>query len=301
MLFHLQGIRDYVRGDFNQANIGSFIQEADIDRWANEGYMAYTHRLMLTDQGYFEQTFPLDITAAQEQIALPTIFDGRGKFMKTILLERVLATSRVPLTFHRRYNEANSTNGGLAGFSYLPTWKFRGNNIILEPTPTFTELNAGGTAGLLLTAQIMPPRLYLATALAGSSTTMTFDSSADPRDSYYNGARVYIISGTGAGQINTVLSYVGATRVATFNSSWGVTPNSTSVFSTLMHEDFPEDFHEMIPLYALKCAFGKERDGNSAQSFIITRLKELENQLKDFCDKRTTARKFMQAWHIELF
>ena len=263
--------------------------------------MTYSRKLMLTDQGYFEQTFPLDITAGVEAIALPTVLDGRGKHLKTILLERVLPTSRVPLTFHRRYNEANSTNGGIAGWSYLPTWKFRGNNIILEPTPTFTELNAGGTAGLLLTAQIMPARLHLGTAQAGGALTITFDTAADPRNSYYVGTQIYIISGTGAGQIRTVLSYVGSTKIATMTAGWTVVPDSTSIFSTLVHEDFPEDFHEMLPLYALKCAFGKERSHQAQVAEIATRLKPLEDQMKDFCNNRTTARKFMQAWNIELF
>jgi hypothetical protein len=299
-MFHLQEIRDYVRADFNQSDIGSFIQEADIDRWANEGYMKYAHSLMLTDEGYFEQTFSLDITSGKEEIPLPTIFDGRGKHLKTILLERVLATERIPLRFHKRYNEANSTNGGLAGWSYLPTWKFRGNNLILEPTPTFTEAGTA-TSGLMLTAQVMPARLHLGTAQAGDASSITFDTAADPRNSYYVGAQVYIVSGTGAGQLRTVSAYVGLTKVATVSATWTVNPDSTSIFSTVIHEDFPEDFHELLPLYALKRAFGKERSNNTEQSFILTTLKELENQLKDFCEDRTDARKFMQPWHIELF
>jgi hypothetical protein len=220
--------------------------------------------------------------------------------MKTMLLERVLATERVPLRFHKRYNEANSTNGGISGWSYLPSWKFRGNYLILEPTPTFTELNNGGTAGLLLTAQVMPPRLHLGTASAGGATSITFDSAADPRTSYYVGCSIYIVSGTGNGQIRTVTAYVGSTKVATVDSAWTVNPDSTSVFSTLLHEDFPEDFHEMIPLYALKRAYGKERSLQAQLTSITTTLKPLEDQLKDYCEDRTTARKFMQPWHIEL-
>lgn len=300
MLFNLQAIRDYVRADFNQSDVGSFIQEADIDRWVNEGYMNYSHRLMLSDEGYFEQTFGLDITANQEAVALPTVFDGRGKHMKTILLERVLSTERVPLRFHKRYNEANSTNGGVGGWSYLPTWKFRGNNIILEPTPTFTEA-ASATSGLLLTAQVMPARLHLGTAQAGGNTSITFDTSADPRTSYYVGCQVYIVSGTGAGQIRTVSAYVGSTKVATVSAAWTTNPDNTSVFTTLLHEDFPEDFHELLPLYSLKCALAKERSGSAEATHINGRLKELELQLKDYCEDRTTARKFMQPWNIELF
>lgn len=299
MLFHLKAIRDYVRADFNQSDIGSFIQEADIDRWVNEAYMTYSRKLMLTSEGYFEQLFPLDITAGQEAIALPTIFDGRGKHLKTILLERVLPTERIPLRFHRRYNEANSTNGGLSGWSFLPTWKFRGNNIILEPTPTFTEV-ATATTGLILTAQVMPARLHMGTAQGGTATSITFDADADPRNSYYVGTSIYIISGTGVGQIRTISAYNGLTKIATV-PTWTVNPDSTSVFSTLIHEDFSEDFHEILPLYALKCAFGKERSHSSIVAEIASRLKPLEDQLKDFCEDRTEARKFMQPWHNELF
>jgi hypothetical protein len=298
MLFHLQAIRDYVRADFNQSDVGSFIQEADIDRWANEAYMYYARKLMLTSEGYFEQTFGLDITAGTETIALPTVFDGRGKHLKTILLERCLATCRVPLQYHRRYTEANSTNGGVSGLSYLPRYKFRGNNIVLEPTPTFSETSTA-TSGLLLTAQVMPPHLHLGTAAAGGATSITFDSLADPRNSYYLGASVYIISGTGIGQVRVISAYVGTTKVATV-PTWTVNPDTTSIFSILIHEDFPEDFHEIIPLYATKCALGKERSNTTEGTHIITRLKGYEEQLKDFCEDRTEARKFVQPWNVEI-
>lgn len=299
MLFHLPAIRDYIRADFSQDSVTGFVDEPMLDRWVNEGYMKYSHVLMLADEGYFEQTFGLDIISGQEEVPLPSLFDGRGAHLKTMLLERVLSNQRIPLTFHKRYNEANSTNGGLSGFSFLPTWKFRGSNIILEPTPTFTEL-ASSTSGLLLTAQVMPARLVSGTVVAATATTITLPTVADPRDDYYNGERIFIVSGTGAFQFRTITDYVGLTRVATV-AAWTITPDLTSVFSTLIHEDFPEDFHELLPLYGLKCAFGKERSMSTDQGHLVTRMRELEQMLKDFVEDRTTARKFMQPWHIELF
>jgi hypothetical protein len=300
MLFTLPAIREYVRRDFSQDGTTGFISTDDIDRWVNEGYMRYVHHLMLADAGYFEQTFQLGITSGQEEIALPTIFDGRGKFMKSMLLERVNSTERIPLRFHKRYNEANSTSGGLSGFSYLPTWKFRGNNIILEPTPTFTEA-ASSTTGLLLTAQVMPPRLRSATAQAGTGTTITLDTGADPRNDYYKTTKIFIVSGTGAGQVATISGYVGLTKVATVSSTFSPVPDLTSVYSIVIHEDFPEDFHEMLPLYALKCALGKERSMTTDQQYLVTRLATLESDFKNYVEDRTTARKFMQPWNIELF
>lgn len=68
------------------------------------------------------------------------------------------------------------------------------------------------------------------TAQAGGSSTITLDSSANANNSYYNNMTIRIIDGTGAGQENTVSSYVGSTKVATVANAWGTNPDNTSVF-----------------------------------------------------------------------
>ena len=69
-----------------------------------------------------------------------------------------------------------------------------------------------------------------ATAQNGTANTITLDSSSDSLTSYYNEMQIEILSGTGSGQTKTISAYDGSTKIATVDSAWSVTPNSTSVF-----------------------------------------------------------------------
>lgn len=71
------------------------------------------------------------------------------------------------------------------------------------------------------------------TAQAGGAGTITLAAAASAVDSFYNGAILQIISGTGAGQFRQIASYVGSTRVATIVGSWSTQPNNTSRY--LLH------------------------------------------------------------------
>lgn len=292
-MLHLPGIREYTRSEFNQQSAAGFISDDEIDRWANEAFNKYALMLMKAHQGYFETTALLDIVAAQEAVALPYNFANQPSTLGIVIVEKVLSSARVPLMYRKRYDEQNATTGGGSGETYLPTYDFRGNNLILEPTPVTAE-----TGGIRIVYKALPPQLRCATAAAGGASTITLDSGADVRDDYYNGAKILIYSGTGAGQIRTITDYVGSTKVATV-AAWDTQPDSTSVFSTLIHDDFPEIFHPLIPLYAAKKALLKERSGNQARVFDQEALKELEIQFKQFVDERTQARKFVQPWNLE--
>lgn len=295
MLFHLPQVREYVKGNFNQdSSQAGFVSDAQIDLWANEGYMKYAVRLMKAHEGFFEKTADLNIAANTEAIALPSVFSSGIKFLKSTRLERVISGGRVPMQKRSRYTEFKSTLGEGGGDSYVPQFEFRGSNILLDPVPDFTE-----ASGLLLTAQCQPARLTCGNARGGASTTIQLATTADPRDDYYNGERIFIVSGRGEGQFRTITDYVGSTRTATV-AAWDTTPDTTSLYSLLIHEDFPEIFHELIPLYATKCAFGKERSRGIIKTFDDTRLKELESDFRSFIEDRTTARKGTVPWHPEL-
>ena len=69
-----------------------------------------------------------------------------------------------------------------------------------------------------------------ATAQGGTANTITLDTSSDSLTSYYNEMQIEILSGTGSGQTKTISAYDGSTKIATVDSAWSVTPNSTSVF-----------------------------------------------------------------------
>jgi len=68
------------------------------------------------------------------------------------------------------------------------------------------------------------------TATAGTATTITLKSGSSTTDSYYTGMTITIIGGTGANQSRVITGYVGSTLVATVDSAWGTTPDSTSQY-----------------------------------------------------------------------
>lgn len=72
------------------------------------------------------------------------------------------------------------------------------------------------------------------TAQAGAGSTITLDAGAVATDNFYNGHSVEIMSGTGAGQGNRVITgYVGSTKVATVAPAWVTNPSSDSVFALM--------------------------------------------------------------------
>lgn len=76
-------------------------------------------------------------------------------------------------------------------------------------------------SGVLLT--------YTGTAVSGTSTTIVLPSGASTVNNFYTGQTILITAGTGVGQTNTITNYVGISRTATVKTTWGTTPDSTSV------------------------------------------------------------------------
>tara|TARA_R110000772_G_scaffold7228_4_gene24743 strand:+ start:7524 stop:9299 length:1776 start_codon:yes stop_codon:yes gene_type:complete len=54
------------------------------------------------------------------------------------------------------------------------------------------------------------------------------DTPPSPIDNFYNGSSVYIISGTGAGQLRRIVDYAGSTKTLTVNTAFATTPNTDS-------------------------------------------------------------------------
>lgn len=68
------------------------------------------------------------------------------------------------------------------------------------------------------------------TAQAGAAGTITLDSGANATDDFYKNTLIHITAGTGIHQSRMISAYTGSTKVATVNSNWITTPDSTSVF-----------------------------------------------------------------------
>ena len=65
-----------------------------------------------------------------------------------------------------------------------------------------------------------------------TANTITLAPTASAVNGTYNDMNVYITTGTGVGQLRTISTYVGATKVATLSSNWTTNPSaSDSVYS----------------------------------------------------------------------
>lgn len=69
------------------------------------------------------------------------------------------------------------------------------------------------------------------TATAGTSSSITLNTGASTTDDFYNNSIVYIVGGTGAGQMPRFIDdYTGSTLVADVSPAWSTTPDNTSVY-----------------------------------------------------------------------
>jgi hypothetical protein len=83
------------------------------------------------------------------------------------------------------------------------------------------EVTAGGSSYLTNSGTL---------ATVSSANTMILDTGASGTDNIYNGSSLYIASGLGSGQIKEIIDYVGSTKTVTLESSFSVTPNTSSTY-----------------------------------------------------------------------
>ncbi len=67
-------------------------------------------------------------------------------------------------------------------------------------------------------------------AASVTSNSITLESGASTTNNIYNGMSVFIVSGTGAGQLRTITSYSGALRQVTVSQNWTTPPDVTSTY-----------------------------------------------------------------------
>ena len=91
---------------------------------------------------------------------------------------------------------------------------------------------ANGAIEVVETVNVGSGYQQLANAVPDSATTTSITLSTasgdtpSPVDNFYNGASVYIISGTGSGQLRRVIDYSGQTKVLTVNTDFQTLPNT---------------------------------------------------------------------------
>lgn len=129
-----------VRTQLNQRDpTNSFWTDVELLGYLNDAISIYFLEAAQANEGYFTTTSDLNITSGSNTVTLPT-----DCFQVKILYKK-LNDGYAVCPYNNSVTQGYSTQGGSEPGSFIPTYKFQGNSLVLNPTPNFSE-----TAGLRL-------------------------------------------------------------------------------------------------------------------------------------------------------
>lgn len=123
-----------VRVLLNQQNPdNSTWTDQQLTRWLNEAIRRYFVHVVQIDEGYFTTTASLSIVAGADTIDLPDdFFQVKGLYKK-------IGSDWLMLPYRNNLTEGYTTQGGANANAFLPSYYFRGNQIVIRPVPNFSE------------------------------------------------------------------------------------------------------------------------------------------------------------------
>ena len=127
-----------IRNLLNQPNpVNSFWSNGELTEYINEAIRMYFAEIIKNSEGYFLATPALlNITANNETVALPDdFFEMRGLY-----ISRNNGWEILP--YQNNVTTGFFTDGGSGGNTYTASYYFQGNNIVLHPTPNFSQTGA---------------------------------------------------------------------------------------------------------------------------------------------------------------
>jgi hypothetical protein len=77
-----------------------------------------------------------------------------------------------------------------------------------------------------------PTLVNTGTAQSGGSKSITLAAGASAVTNFYVGQPIQLASGSGVGQVRTIIAYNGTTKVATLDRAWATLPDNTTVYKT---------------------------------------------------------------------
>lgn len=130
----LQNLVSAVRTLLNQPDPkNSFWTDTELTAYLNEGVRLYFLECVLSNEGYFTTTTNLNISTDSELVPLPEdCFQVKNLWKK-------VTDGYMVLPYKNSLTESYSTQGGTGSDTFLPSYYFRGNNIVLHPVPNYTE------------------------------------------------------------------------------------------------------------------------------------------------------------------
>ena len=113
----------------------AFWTDTVIESQLNESYRYYWAFILKLHEGYFNTTENISFDANADGL-----YDLASDSFKIRLVSRLLTNQKVPLTYRERFDTpiAKTTSDT----NYLPTYRYRGKQILFEPAPDFSEANA---------------------------------------------------------------------------------------------------------------------------------------------------------------
>ena len=121
------------------SNLNSQWTDKELIGYLNEGIRRYFGEVVQNSEGQFTKTANLDIVSGTETVSTPSDFFEVRQLWKKIDNEFII------LSYRPHRDESYTTQGTDSSLSYVPYYYLRGNDIVLRPTPNFSE-----TAGLQL-------------------------------------------------------------------------------------------------------------------------------------------------------
>lgn len=111
----------------------------EIKQAIGEAYKYYYFKLIRMAEGYFETTTNLNLTANNENVSISSLVPP---FKNISQLWRYVTNGQIPLKAQQgRFTPVYTLNIA-AGDAYIPLYKIRGTNIVLNPPPSADETNA---------------------------------------------------------------------------------------------------------------------------------------------------------------
>lgn len=193
-------------------------------------------------KGYFKLGLAAaDVDTIGRLVITITNSGGTKAMRKRVIRVRVTATDRQNVTPSASITQVNGTNiptPTTAGVLRVDVKAMEANTVtntaFANDALTASKV-ADGTIDLATFAADALLSAFgianMGTAQSGStSTTLKLATGASSSDDRYLNGVVLITGGTGAGQINQITDYVGATRVASVAQTWATTPDATSTY-----------------------------------------------------------------------
>ncbi len=135
----LQQLVTDVRILLNQTDpLNTFWTDGELTSYLNEAVRLYFAEAVLNNEGYFTvqtgTSIPdLDIVSGVETVALPTdCFEVKNVWKQ-------IDDGWVSLSYINSLTNSYTFDGGSAANAYVPYYYFQGNNLVLRPTPNFSQ------------------------------------------------------------------------------------------------------------------------------------------------------------------